>query len=137
MYKNVEGSLGGFVIWSCENQPGTMHERLTDNSGNVIVKNILKFESIESDFCKLSQKLSLNIDKLPHKNSSKNSREKSVFINSVIGMVKRTYEKNFTLFGYPLDPPENWLPETAIDKYANLGLPTPPSNLVPRLTRYL
>ena len=84
-----------------------MHERLTDDSGNVMVKDILKFESIASDFLKLSQKLSLNTGKLPHKNRSSNSRENTRFSVNVIGVVKRIYERDFSLFGYPVDPPEN------------------------------
>ncbi len=107
LYKFAKGSLSDFVVWACENYPGTMHERLTDRSGNVIVKHILKYESMESEFAKLSQMLCLNIDKLPHINMSSNSHEKPLYLNSVIDMVRQTYEKDFSLFEYPVDPPEN------------------------------
>lgn len=102
----TRGSLSDFVLWSCENEPNTMHERLTDRSGKVIVNTILNFESLESDFQKISKMLSLNIGGLPVKNKSLNSFEKFSFHRRVIDVVQRTYERDFDLFKYPFDPPD-------------------------------
>jgi len=103
----TKGSLSDFVLWSCENEPNSMHERLTDRSGKVIVNTILKYETIESEFRKISKMLSLNIGKLPVKNQSLNSFEKFPFHGGVIDIVQRTYEKDFNLFKYPFDPPDD------------------------------
>lgn len=105
--KILERSFGDFVIWACENRPSTLHDRLVDKQGRLIVKNILKFESLESDFQNFSDSFSFDFGKLPHKNTSSNSHEKTIFPNSVIDMVKRTYERDFSLFDYPINPPEN------------------------------
>ncbi len=106
-YKFAKGSLSDFISWACESSPSTMQERLTGRPANVIVKNILKFESIGSDFSALSRKLSLNIDEVPHRNKSDGPRQYPLLPSSVVSMVKRTYEKDFALFDYPDDPPDS------------------------------
>jgi hypothetical protein len=100
-------SFGDFIIWACEKRPSTMHDRLVDKQGRLIVKNILKFEALESDFKKFSDMFSFDFGKLPHKNTSSNSHEKTIIPDSLVDMVKRTYERDFSLFDYPIDPPEN------------------------------
>ena len=104
-YRFARGLFDDFVVWYCEHRRNTMLERLTDQSGKVIVDRILRFESLAADFAALSRDLGLNINTLPRRNASANLRESTPTPSGIVELVQQTYREDFRVFGYSPKPP--------------------------------
>lgn len=99
-------SFNEFVRWSCVNRPQTMVERLTDSDGTVIVRRILRFESLRQDFDDLCLELLGENRSLPTFNVSE-KEEHCKFEAQTIEAVQQALSKDFLTFGYSLEPPRD------------------------------
>ena len=68
--------------------------------------NLMKFESLSSDWSKLSATIAGGLPDLPHTNKSSstdNDRKQKLFTRRNISMIISRYETDFSNFGYSLD----------------------------------
>lgn len=77
----------------------TMADYAFDKEDNCLVDFIGRYESLESDFEELSDKLGMEI-KLPHVNASRHESYLSYYTDDLFEKVKYILERDFTLFEY-------------------------------------
>lgn len=94
-----------FVCAACENSPRPMSDYITDKSGNLIIKSVLKFERLEKDFASWSSDVIGEAIILPVIGGTRGSVEDEPFAQRSVSRVQHAYAKDFELFGYELTPP--------------------------------
>lgn len=104
-YPHAQDGLASYVRWACEQHRNSLSDRLADRSGRILIKRLLRFESLAADVRQLDDDLSLGIGELPLINSSSNVDETSEFPREVVALVQRAYERDFELFSYDPNPP--------------------------------
>lgn len=77
----------------------SQHLYLTDESGNILVDFIGRFEQLDNDFKFISEKLKVRID-LPHIRRGKPRNYKDYYTTRAARMVERRYERDIEMFGY-------------------------------------
>jgi chondroitin 4-sulfotransferase 11 len=76
------------------------YKYVVNNDDNVIVKNILRFENINSDFSEFISKYNLKNNNLPIVNTSKHDHFNNYYDEETKNIVYNFYIKDFKLFNY-------------------------------------
>ena len=73
---------------------------ITDNSGNILVDFIGRFESLNEDYNKIMEKIGVTNLLLPHINKSTNGEYRYFYNDSDIEKVYNMYKRDIDYFGY-------------------------------------
>lgn len=104
-----EGQFTRFVKGElADNSPTIFHQMhfrpqykyICDESGNVSVDFLGKYENLEEDLGRLFDKLDLSLNRMPHLNQSKHKPYKDYYNESTREIVRRAYRKDIELFNY-------------------------------------
>lgn len=76
---------------------------LVDENSDLIVSNLLRFESLSDDFQDFTTKLGLSSIALPHVNKTNRSSYSSYFTSETKDIVENFYLKDINAFGYAFD----------------------------------
>jgi len=79
------------------------HEYITDESGQIVVDYICKFENLQYHFEQVSQRIGLPISSLSQINAFSHPPYQQVYDRELKDMVQTFYQKDFTLFDYSVD----------------------------------
>ena len=104
---NLQKYIGKMLVNSCEDRfhpEGDHFSRQSDYLTKGLTIHVLKFENLQSEFEALMEKYSLPCILSIHDNASVNPYTYTVkdLSEDSIALIKKVYEKDFTLFGYPL-----------------------------------
>jgi len=73
---------------------------LCDETGKILVDDLIRFENIENDFAKINSKLTTPVS-LPHRNSSNRSRDvDSLYDKEMREIVYKKFKIDFDTFNY-------------------------------------
>lgn len=76
------------------------------SKGTVGVDFIMKFESLSADFSNVCQKLGIDEQPLPHRNSSKRMHYSTYYDQEMIDRVAEKYRREIKMFGYSFEKPD-------------------------------
>ena len=76
---------------------------VTDENGRVIVDFIGRYESLQSDFRKIAQRLGVEEPSLTHENPSKHTHYSRYYTPELVEMVRGRYERDIAFFGYDFE----------------------------------
>ena len=76
---------------------------LTDESGNLLVDFIGRFEHFAEDLTAVSNKLGLNMDDIPHRNSSRHTHYSAFYTAETEEIVRKSFAKDIEYFGYEFE----------------------------------
>lgn len=84
-----------------------LSDYIADADGNIIVKTVLRFENLQTEFDTLLDHLGIERQKLSHKRKRHKPRPslKPYFDTTTTELVRRIYAEDFTNFGYDRDVP--------------------------------
>ena len=77
-------------------------EWLRDNSGNICMDKILRFESLSTDFSSVADELGFNKD-LPHLNSTERTSYQNFYNTNSKKLVEKIFKDDIVLFGYQFE----------------------------------
>ena len=77
----------------------TQSEWIKDENGVIIVNNILRFESLSSDFENISKKLGITT-KLPHLNATRKEHYSKYYDKETVDIVRKWFKEDIELFHY-------------------------------------
>lgn len=77
----------------------SQHRFITDESGNILVDFIGRFEQLDSDFQFISEKIGVRIE-LPHIRPGKPRSYTYYYTERTARMIERRYERDVEMFGY-------------------------------------
>lgn len=93
------GSFDNYISWRCRHAPFQQTDTLSDESGNLIVDHIHKFENLAESFAEIMKKFQIEAD-LPKLNSSKHRDYQSYYNEKTRRLVAQAFDKDIELFGY-------------------------------------
>ena len=77
----------------------TQSEWFKDDKGNIRVSNILKFESLNSDFLRVAKFLGIE-NRLPHLNATKKEPYSKFYDNQTVEIVRKWFKEDIERFNY-------------------------------------
>lgn len=92
-------SFDDYIKWRCENEVRSQKEFLVDQCGKIVVKKILKFETLQNDYNKLSDELNITA-KLPRLNKSDRRDYREYYNSESIEMVAKFFQEDIQMFNY-------------------------------------
>ncbi|NNC72244.1 MAG: sulfotransferase family 2 domain-containing protein [Sphingomonadaceae bacterium] len=96
----INGSLDEFALWACQHRPSSLSERLADDDGRLLVRRVLRNESLNEDFGELTEEIFGQRLSLPMLNVSKRPAAEEAFGAKAAAAIRSTYANDFALFGY-------------------------------------
>ena len=93
------GSFDNYIIWRCRHLPFQQADMVTDESGDLIVDHVHKFENLSESFVEIMKSLCIEAD-LPKLNSSKHRDYHSYYNDKTRELVAQAFAKDIALFGY-------------------------------------
>lgn len=96
----LRGSFSEFVLWACKNRKSTQVDRLADEQGIILVKDLLKFENLQTEFQAYSMRLFGTALDLPMLNRTAATVQKATFSGEAREAVRAAYAEDFAAFGY-------------------------------------
>ncbi|HEX8584600.1 MAG TPA: sulfotransferase family 2 domain-containing protein [Allosphingosinicella sp.] len=98
IFKKLD-SFDNYISWRCRHAPFQQADMLSDESGNLIVEHIHKFENLTESFAAIMKNLDIKSD-LPKLNSSKHRDYQSYYNEKTRRLVAEAFDKDIELFGY-------------------------------------
>ncbi|HLL31981.1 MAG TPA: sulfotransferase family 2 domain-containing protein [Allosphingosinicella sp.] len=93
------GSFDNYISWRCRHVPFQQTNMVSDESGNLIVDHIHKFENLAESYVEIMKRLDIKSD-LPKLNSSKHREYHSYYNEKTKRLVAQAFDKDIELFGY-------------------------------------
>lgn len=88
-----------YIDWRVNHDLKLQCERFVDETGEVLVDFIGRFETLEEDFNKVCNRLSIE-RRLPHKNPSKHASYRDYYNERTCRLVKDAFAQDIALLGY-------------------------------------
>jgi hypothetical protein len=89
-----------YVEWRVEEDPVNQASLLTDESGQILVDQILKLENIHDDFDLLCKKLDIHDVSLPHLNKTNRNKYQQYYNPTTRKLMEEAYAQDLELFEY-------------------------------------
>lgn len=92
-------SFDEYIAWKCERDFHSQSEFLKDDSGDIIVKDVYRFESLDSDIQRLASHIGCDIC-LKKLNQSRSDSYRQYYSDKSREMVRRFFKEDVDRFGY-------------------------------------
>ena len=92
-------SFDEYIAWRCERDFQSQSEFLKDDSGDVIVKDVYRLESLSSDIKRLVSHIGSDVC-LKHLNQSRSDSYRQYYSDRSREMVRRFFKEDIERFGY-------------------------------------
>lgn len=94
------GSFEKYIHWRVQEAPRLQKEFVCDQSGEIIIDFVGRFENLDADFKQITNKLQLTNCHLPKTNSTVRKPYRDYYNEETKDLVNRTFAEDIELFNY-------------------------------------
>jgi hypothetical protein len=96
----------GYIEWRVANDVHFQKDFVTDESGNLIVDFIGRFENLTEDFARVCRRIGISAQ-LPHRNKSGRGDYRGQYSDRTAQMIADAFRDDIEFFGYDFDGPRS------------------------------
>lgn len=93
------GSFDAYIEWRCNKEVRLQKEFVCDETGNIIVDKLMRYETLSEDFSNFCSQRGIIAD-LPRLNSSKPTNYRSFYNKRTRSLVEEAFREDFELLNY-------------------------------------